>query len=276
MLPAPFSQLFAPILLALIVFGANAIEAALGFGSTIIALALGANLYPLTFLVPTLVPLRVLLSLYLTVRYRKEIDGGVLWRRIVPLTLVGLPVGLVAFSLLQSDALKVAFGLFVVALALLELVKAGNPAPAQVAVVAETAAGPETTRIKKAQPEEMPLDRAAMWLIGGGIMQGLYASGGPMVAYYASRTLAGKGTFRSTLSALWAALNIVMTLSYAATGRLSRRTVVGSLLLVPLVIAGIGAGEWLHGRVNERVFRAMVFAMLLVAGVSLVVSAAGR
>ncbi len=274
-MPPGSLQLFiAPLMLALVVFGANATEAALGFGGTIVAVALGASLYPLEFLVPTLVPLNVLVSLYIAVRHRADIDGHILWRRILPLTLAGLPLGLAAFTMVHSYWLKAAFGILVVGFSSVELVRAtGNQARAQLAATSDMTT--ETT-VAGGKAAGMAFGPAAFWLVGGGVMQGLYASGGPMVVSYASRELRDKASFRSTLSALWTVLTLVMTVSYTVTGRITRHTLSAGLMLLPVMLAGIVAGERLHGRVNERSFRALVFSVLLVAGVSLIVSAIQR
>jgi uncharacterized membrane protein YfcA len=41
-------------------------------------------------------------------------------------------------------------------------------------------------------------------LIIGGIVHGMFSTGGPLVVIYASRTLPDKGQFRATLCLLWA------------------------------------------------------------------------
>ena len=60
-------------LLGLAIFAAWTIDAAIGFGSLVIALAIGALLLPLEVIMPILVPLYILLSGYLPVRYRRQI-----------------------------------------------------------------------------------------------------------------------------------------------------------------------------------------------------------
>ncbi len=81
-------------LLVLVVFLAFLVEAALGFGATVVAVALGAFLVPIPELLAAFVPLNIVLSAYLAVRYRRDIHWRLLMLRIVPLMVAGIPVGL--------------------------------------------------------------------------------------------------------------------------------------------------------------------------------------
>jgi hypothetical protein len=60
--------------LAFYVLIAYTTQAMTGFGSVIIAVTLGSNLYPLEFLLPIMVPLDVLLNTYIVGKYRKTVD----------------------------------------------------------------------------------------------------------------------------------------------------------------------------------------------------------
>ena len=91
------------------------------------------------------------------------------------------------------------------------------------------------------------------------------------MVYAVSRLNLAKGNFRSTLSALWLLTNGILTLSYLATGLLTWNNLRFWAWLAPAVVIGTVIGERLHDRVNEHHFRIIVFAILLVAGVSVVV-----
>lgn len=298
------------ILLALIVFAANIAETVLGFGSTIIAVALGAYLYPIDVLLPTLVPLNLVLSTYIVLRHRRSVEWTALRKRVMPFMALGLTAGLTVFSLVHGRPLRFGYGLFVVGFSALELTRYARVARvARVAGVARVARYAGVARVGRyarvarfaGVKEVMELDRApdrpvssasldteaptgpagavslsppvaALWLLGAGFFQGLYASGGPMLVYYANREFAAKGGFRSTLSAVWAVLTAGMVAVYGLTGKLTTRTLGMSLALVPVLILAIAAGEWLHARVRERAFRLAVLGLLLVAGLFFLMS----
>lgn len=241
-------------LLFAIILVAKAVEAITGFGSTIIALTLGAQIYPIEFLLPILVPLNIVLSTYIVVRHRSGIARAELGRRILPLAVVGLVAGMIVFDLVQGRALKLAYGIFVLCFAVMELAKSlrkGNAANGR------------------------PLSgfQSVLWLIAGGVMQGIYASGGPMVVYYASRKITDKGVFRSTLSALWLILNVFLLANYIYKGNMDREALQGFVSLLPAVAAGIFVGDTLHKHISEEKFRILVFILLIVAGASLALKA---
>jgi len=248
----PLLAFAAIVLLALVV------EAALGFGATVIAVALGALFYPIDVILPAYVPVNMVLSAYLVLRYRDAVDGRLLLRRIVPFMALGLPAGLLLFRYSSGPLLKALFGVFVVGLAAVELLRLGRAARAARATTGDA-------------PPLAPLATApaAALLLLGGVIHGAFGTGGPMAVYVAGRQIADQRVFRSTLSALWLALNGVLVVTYALGGYLTPASVKLSLvLLVPLAV-GTVVGEWTHRRLQGRTFAALVFTVLLLAGLAL-------
>lgn len=231
---------------------ANAVEAMTGFGSTIITVTVCANFYDIDFLVPALVPANILLSTYIAARHFRDINRIELFRRILPFVGVGVAGGLTFFLLLDSNTLKLGYGIFVLVFSIHQITRQlrnGNGAA------------------------EQPLGRgaAAGWLLAGGLAQGLFASGGPMVVFYAGRALDGKAAFRATLSALWLIVNVCMSVSYAVSGKMTAATLATSAKILPVIAAGIFIGEALHARIPERAFRIAVYALLIFAGAALII-----
>lgn len=236
------------VLFACIVFVAFLAEAVVGFGSTVLTVTLGANLYSLGVLLPAFVPVNLALSAYLVARHHRNIDRAVLLGRVLPLVGLGLPAGLALSALEGESILQVVFGLLVITLASLELWRLRHPR------LATTDARPLA-----------PLVGATM-LITGGVVHGIYGSGGPLIVYYAGRSLHDKGRFRATLSALWLVLNSVLVGTYTYRGQLTEETLGLSAALVPALLLGAAVGERVHGRVPERPFRLSVFVLLFFAG----------
>ena len=104
------------------------------------------------------------------------------------------------------------------------------------------------------------------------MVQGVFASGGPLVVYAVSRFNLQKAVFRSTLSGLWLVTNVTLTISYILTGRFTMESLRFIGLLIPLILVGMALGERFHHRVNEHRFRVIVYVILIVAGLSVVVS----
>jgi len=237
------------LFLTLIVLIAYITQAMTGFGSIIIAVTLGSHLYPIEFLLPTLVPADLLVNVYIVGKYRQDVDRELLARRILPLMGAGLLIGIGIFQFVHGALLRKTFGLLVTLLCSRELY----------GLLRSPGAAKALTRLQYAAS-----------VFAAGIAQGLFVSGGPLVVYAVGRLKLEKGSFRSTLSALWLLTNSVLTLSYIATGLLTVANLRFWASLAPAVVIGTIVGEKLHDRVNEHHFRIIVFAILLVAGVSVV------
>lgn len=220
-------------LVALIAFS---VEGALGFGSTVLAVSLGAQLVPLDVLLPAFIPVGICLSLSLL---RGPIQWRILALEVAPLVGVGIAGGVALSHVLASRALLVAFGAFVVALSAWQL------------------AGP-TRRLWPA-----PL------LALGGVVHGLFGTGGPMIVYVTRTKIADKTAFRATLAVLWIALNTVLVVNFVALGHYPRPAL--ALVIGAAVIPGRVLGEYLHRRLDPRAFERAVWCVLLVAGATLAV-----
>lgn len=241
--------------LALVVLAAFTVETALGFGATVVTVALGSFLAPIETILPSFVPINVALSLYLAARYRRDIDRPLLFRRIVPLMGLGLPIGMLLFRSLGSRRLQLAFGVFVVILSLIELAR------------------------MRRREGEAPAHRpgpilSIVLLFAAGIIHGVFATGGPLAVYVTSQSLTDKARFRATLSALWLTLNIALVVSFVISHRVGPSSLWISAALIPPLFGGMLIGEIAHRRVPEALFRALVFVLLLCAGVLLSLRAA--
>ncbi len=233
------------ILLAFIVLLSFTIQAMSGFGSTIIAVTLGSYFFPIETLLPTLVLPDMLINLYIAVRHRHKIQWGILLKKIIPFMGIGLVIGLTFFHILSGPLLKKIFGVFVVLLSAWEIFS-----------------------LIRSRGMKRPLSalQSAGVNLAAGIVQGVYASGGPLTVYAAGRLDMDKSAFRSTLAALWTVVDAAMIVSYAASGRFNETTLQYSAFLMPVIGLGLVFGEILHSRVRERPFRLIIFAILLFAG----------
>ncbi len=231
--------------IGLFVLVAYTIEAITGFGSLVIALALGALLLPVPELLPVLVPLNVLMSGFLTWRNRQHIDRALLLKVILPLMLGGTLLGYLLQNGLADNLLKLLLGLLIVWFACRESWR--------------------LWRGTSVQPHSRWLNRVLT--LGAGISHGLFASGGPLLVYAMAGTTLDKQRLRASMLCVWFTLNSSLTLLLWAQGRLAQ----GQQLLwfIPLLVIGVLVGEYLHHRVNEQRFRQMVYGLLAVTGVLL-------
>jgi uncharacterized protein len=235
--------------LALVVLTAFTVETALGFGATLIIVALGSILLPISTLLPSLVPLNLALSLWLVARYRRQIDTRFLFRRLLPLMALGLPLGVAIYRVADPSLLKRLFGAFLVVVSSIELRRM------------RASHGADPAPLSKLVERTM--------LVAGGVVHGAFATGGPMAVYVTSRAIHDKGAYRATLSLLWTVLNLILLASYGWAGQLDGASLVLTGVLVPCLALGLVLGEMAHHRVPVAIFRAAVFVALALAGVML-------
>ncbi len=239
-----------PVALAVlfvVVIAAQVVETIAGFGATVIFLSIGVHFVPLDWLVVTLVLIALLQSSWIVLRGRSHVRLRLLFTRILPFCALGLGAGNLVFQYTDASLLKTILGLFVVVFSSWRLWQLFGKA------------------------DEQPLSpmAGAGFLVGGGFFHGLFASGGPLVVYFASRTIEGRHAFRATLSSLWLALNTTLLVSYALHGQLVRAPVTLAATLLPAVGIGILIGEIIHHRVDEILFRKVVQFLLLLTGIFL-------
>jgi uncharacterized membrane protein YfcA len=235
--------------LLLVVAFAFTVETTLGFGATVIAVAIGSLLVPTETILHSFVPVNVVLSAVLVARGRDAVALRLLLRSVVPFVIVGVPLGLFAASVVAERPLKLCLGVATLSLATLQL----WPRPV---------AGP---------PRELSPWLAKPLLFAGGILHGAFGSGGPMIVYVLGRTLgAEKAVFRATLSVLWLILNSALLFSFTHAGHIGADSLRLSAAFGGAMLLGLLVGQRVHDRVDAKRFQVIIFAMLAAVGAVLV------
>lgn len=233
------------VALAGIALVAFATEGAIGFGGTVIAASVGAQLIPLEELLPAFVVLNLLLSSWLLGRGWSAIAWRMLAREIAPPVAAGAAIGLALFHLPAKTAIELAFGVFVAGLAVFQLLR----------------------------PAERPL--ATPWRVGllvlGGIAHGLFGTGGPMIVYVSRRRIPDKRAFRSTLAVLWIVLNVALLVNFVSMHLYTNGTTAIGIALAIAIVPGLLLGERIHRALDPARFERVVWLLLLVAGIALAV-----
>jgi uncharacterized membrane protein YfcA len=234
--------------LALIALVAFATEGAIGFGGTVIAASIGAQLVPLDVLLPAFVPLNLVLSAWLVARGARAVAWRFLAAELALPVALGATAGLALFHVPAKEALALAFGVFVAGLAVLQL----------------------------ARPAERPLPR--FWqlvMLGlGGVAHGLFGTGGPMIVYVTRRRIVDKHVFRATLAVLWLVLNVALLVNFLSLDLYDRNTGTLGLTLALVFVPGLVIGDRIHRALDAARFERVVWVMLLGAGAALAVRSA--
>lgn len=95
-------------------------------------------------------------------------------------------------------------------------------------------------------------------------------SGGPPISMYLLRRPLDRTDFAATSIVFFAVVNYAKLLPYGWLGQLSADNLATSAALVILAPVGVLIGAWLHKRVSDRIFFAIIYGLLFVVGIKLV------
>lgn len=237
------------LLVGLVVFITHTLEAITGFGCTVLA-------FPFVILLmKDLEQAKIVLSIlawvlaaYFVVTKFKRIW----WRQfgiILLLAGMGMPIGMLIFKSLDAALLNKILGVFIVLSAAVQLFKCYVPATKFHAI---------------------PQIVGYFLLFAGGVVHGAFAVGGPLIVLYSANKIPDKGQFRATMCLLWTTLNSVLIVQYFVEKKLTVEVGHDLLFLLPFLIAGIVAGEMIHNKVSETLFKKIVFISLFLVGILMV------
>lgn len=234
-------------LLVLVLIFAHTIETVLGFGATIIAMALGIYIFPLNTILPVLVILGLLQSIWLVARWFRHLQWHVLLLKILPAAAIGMVIGIYYRTQVANyRQLIILLGIFIMAASILEII---------LIYKTRTAGG------------GLPWYLGWPLLIVGGIFHGIYATGGPMIIYYSSRELKEPADFRATLSTLWLILNVALVGNLYSAGQINVDTLTTTGIVLPGLIAGIVLGSFI--KLRTLAFKVLIYMLLFIAGLLL-------
>ena len=234
------------LLTGIIVFATFTIEGIAGFGSTVMALPFVVMLIGLDKAVPLLSSLNLLLAVFLICRSWRNIDFRE-YVYIVINVVFGVAAGLFMMDYLPQKiliALLVAFTFFVGLKGLCVTLK-------------------KRTANNGVQGSKKNFF-SRMILFAGGVFQGAFSSGGPLVVMYAAKAIPEKNRFRATLPLLWFTTNSIMNIKWLLAGKVwDRQLFMQFLWALPFIAAGMLFGDYLHGKIEQKKFTMLVYSLLI-------------
>ena len=202
--------------------------------------------------VPLLSTLGLVLSMFLISRSWRNLVGKEYFFIALHVG-AGVPVGLLISDFLPKKiliAILVFFTFFVGIRGLMQLMRQNA----------------ESMKIKPAKKNF--LSRIILFI--GGIFQGAFSSGGPIVVMYATKALPEKSKFRATLPALWLTTNTIMEIKWIISGNVWNMQLARQFFLIlPFIACGMVLGDYLHHKVNQKKFTFFVYSLLIVVGIIL-------
>ena len=270
------------LLAGLVVFVTHSIESITGFGCTVLALPF------VIFLMKDLEQAKILLSILawiLAVYFVAAKFKSINWKQfgiILLLAGLGMPIGMWVFMNLDAVILIKLLGIFIVLSAAIQLYKCFfgirliNTQPSQnhtdshgskkISFHLHNQCYSDANRLVK----QLHKVSGYFFLFAGGIVHGAFAAGGPLVVLYSAGKIPDKAQFRATMCLLWTTLNTALMIRFMLEKKLNLEVGRNLLVLLPFLVAGIIAGDAIHKKVNETLFKKIVFASLLLVGVVMI------
>lgn len=240
-------------LVALVVFLTHVQEGITGFGCTVLALPFIALLLGLKVAVPVLVIQAWALTLYIVLVSRKQI----IWREYAYILLIaglGFPFGMLMSQRLPEEGLKWVLAIFMVAIGIHGFLRYMFRPNAKVNASKSS---------KRWASGLLPV---------GGLIHGAFGSGGPLIVIYATKALQDKSLFRVTLCMVWFTLNTILVSGWIISSSLTPHILRLTAFCMPFTLIGMVLGNMAHHRMNELLFRRLVYGVLIAAGITLILS----
>jgi uncharacterized membrane protein YfcA len=234
---------------ALVVAAAYCVFGLTGFGSTVLALPLLVFFFPLKFAVSLLMLLDLAVLALFGARLRKGLRVDEIgW--LVPFMLAGMFVGLTLLLQAPEQPLLMVLGTFVLLYAAWGLARRGGP--------------PQLARAWS-----VPIGFA------GGVFSALFGTGGVLFAIYNAGRLRDAAELRANNAAMIMLSSLLRLALFGAAGLLQQEGLwTAALILLPALALGFWSGSRLHARVPAATVVRSVYALLVIAGLSLLARAA--
>lgn len=235
-------------ILAIILTITNFLSAITGFGGNILAMPFAISLIGVEVARPLLMLTGVIQPYYIAIVLRKHINWKV-FRTIVLVSGVGLPIGIWIYEYLPQKTLLVALGFIMVVASVLGFIKLNRG---------------------KIEITSKPILLLLLFL--GGIVQGALLSGGPLIVIYAAFVLKDKMEFRVTLCLLWVVLYTVTIGQAFYTGSFTSEVLKYTGIMIPLLMGTVGLANLLAKRLSERIFSYVTNSTLCIGGIITIIN----
>lgn len=226
------------VIFIMIILVASVLQTSTGFGFSILATPFLLLLFEPAEAIQINLVLSLVISAALINTIKSDIDYGLI-KRFMAGSVLGLPVGIMTFVLIGVDLLKLGVGAVILLLTIFLIFR---------------------FRIKRSRNKDF---------IAGGLSGSLTSSigmPGPPLLLYFSGTDTEKATLRGTTLAFYLFIylaSLVIQLIFVGT---NKTIWISSLWGLPLVFIGLYLGQKLFDRINQRVFRIIVYIILLTTG----------
>ncbi len=253
--------------LGVVTFAAAVVQGALGFGFTLVAMGFFLLILGSSDVVPLLLVINLTISLSLVPRLRRDVIAP-LGLRFAGGAVLGIPIGVLAFSHADVDDLKVWAGFAMLVFSALIVVSKPRPGAGQADPKPGSHVGSVSSGRSEVPRGDESFSTPAALGIGAvaGAMTSSLSMPGPAVVLYLTAIGAGRDATRATTLAFFAFAYIVSVALQTLTVGVEGQVWLTAVMLLPITAAGALVGHRLAPRVREESFRRLVLATVVGTG----------
>jgi len=235
--------MFNPIILVIIFFAAFTHSVA-GIGIALVSMPLLVGILTLDEAAALILLCGATVKTFVLLRHRKGFTVRAAWRLIVAAA-IGIPVGLFVPGTVSDDLVRGLLGVVIAGYAVYSFITPRLPSFAH-----------------------------SGWAFGfgffGGVLLGAYSIVAPPIIIYANGRKWGPSEFKANMQAYSISAAVVTLLLRAETGNIAPAAVEIYLFALPVMVLGLAVGFSLDNFIKPDLFRKIVLAMLLLAGILLI------
>lgn len=228
------------VLLMLVIFGANIVQALTGFAGTLLSMPLSIKLVGVDSARIILNFIALFGSIYIMIIDRKNINVKAITKA-APWLLAGILLAPVIYSSIDVQLLIFVYGIVIILISLWKMF----------------------VHVQLHVPEPL----VYLLVLLSGIAQGLFASGGPFLVVYMASHTKGKSEFRTTICTVWVLLcTIFIFQNFSSITAYDFN--LSMIALFPL-LASLILGNLIHKKISQEKFMKVAYVLLLFSGISI-------
>lgn len=232
------------VIISLCVFMGYTIEIMTGFGGVLIALLLATLFVPFNDAFGYVLASSVLMTSYMMSRYYKDIDTYLLFKVIAPWMLIGGVLGALLQPYLSPGPMLFIFSVLILGVSIYNLYPPKSSEP------------PPLTSANK------------FYIFIAGIVQGAFASGGPMLVAGLANVSINKTQFRATMISVWWMTNSLLLINLIASQGVNSTELKEVGLIALTLPLAYKLGIYGHQLINENRFKHSIFQLLAVISIA--------
>ncbi len=244
------------LIVFIILFGANLLQAITGFAGTLISMPPTIKLIGVGEAKALLNAIAQISSLMIVCTGFKHINWKEFTRMFICM-IIGMAAGIKIFEIFPLHQLLILYGIMIIAIAIKKLLFSRTNTD-KASYNSKTSSEHGSTSISKLF--------MLIILLTAGIIHGMFVSGGALLVVYAAAVLKDKEEFRATIAMIWLTTGCYMTGTQIMLGNFNTHVIMLLIVGIVPVFAGTLIGTKLVKKIPQEIFMKLTYILLLLSG----------